>query len=128
MKKITVNRDQFKEILLPFKYNGAMIYAKAMSVVPGLYGFHKDEIFFEAKSELDQEFEIEVPETVDELHEFVQEIDFIVQKISLNGSIYLSGHVEPTKNQILLKPFIDFTKNFEANLYTIEGLKNGYLT
>ncbi len=126
MVHTSIDKHTFKEILLPFKYEDAMIYSKHLGNVPGFYGYRGDALFFKPLTELSDAIDIESPESVEELHEFISSIDYIIQRLSMNNEVYIPEHLEKTEHSKLLEPFVEFTKTFQKNMHAVEGLKNGF--
>jgi hypothetical protein len=129
MEKISIPKDNLQNMLVPFKYKSALIYSTEFTIPGvsydvGLYGFGQNIIFFEDKDVLPDTIEIEIPTTTEELQEFIGAIDYIVQKISLNGdSIFIEGLNQTIPTKLILKPFVSFVKNYEKNIFEIERLK-----
>lgn len=126
MIKTTIRTEDFKELLLPFKYNDVLIYAKELGNTSGLYGYKDDGLFFMPLAEIKGSFEIDSPESVDELHEFMTSLDYIIQRISMNNNVVLDGHMQAMDMKTILEPFVRFSRSFEKNMHILEGLKNGY--
>ncbi len=135
MKQVKENIDDFDSLFLPFKYNDAIIFSKSYKNRFGFFGVRRNTLFFEPRDSILQEFEIEVPENIEELTEFIQIVDFIIQKIAMNKGIKVQGDIqgdiqgdtnEPTMDE-LLRPFINFMRDYEKGIHLVEGLKNGIL-
>lgn len=126
MVNTTVKKEDFSEILLPFKYEDVLIYSKTFGITPGLYGYKNDSLFFAPLDILPDTFDIESPESVEELQEFMTSLDYIVQRVSMNPKITLVGHLKDSDPKIVLEPFVTFSTSFEKNMHILEGLKNEY--
>jgi hypothetical protein len=130
METIKLSKDNIRDVLVPFKYKGALIYATSFKIESknnkGFFGFGQNAIFFENIDNLPEVFEIDIPASTDELQEFITAIDYILHKISLNGnSIFIKDINEKVPLTYILTPFVLFLKNYEQNILDIERIKNG---
>ena len=125
MKLIEEGISDFKSLFLPFKYNDSVIFAKEYKGEPGFYGIQRNAVIFIPLDELPEILEVEVPDSVDELTEFVQTLDFIIQRIAMTGEVTYQGNELYETPEDLMRPFVKFMKNYEHNINIIEGLKNG---
>ena len=125
---LKIPKEELENFLVPFRYKNNLIYATEIILGDvgyiGLYGFGKNKIFFEPYDALPDILEVEVPSTVEGLQEFLVAIEYIIQKLSLNG---LHTHLESIDRQVnqkeLIKPYVDFIKNYEINMSDIERMK-----
>ena len=127
MTKKLLNKSELNSVLLPFKYEGALIYSKSVYKFNGFYGIKDDSLFFISLENLESEIEIYSPENTLELQEFMDQIDTILQKLAMNGDMTFATHMTPISTEELMRPFIDFTKRYENNLNLMEAIKNGII-
>jgi hypothetical protein len=130
MEKIRINKEQLQNMLVPFKYKSALIYATELNTIDdsflGLFGFGQNTIFFEDIKNMPDTIEVEIPTSIEELQDFVEAVDFIIYKISLNGNnIFIQDLNVFIPIKYILTPFILFLKNYEKNILEAQRIKNG---
>ena len=123
----TESLDDFNSLLLPFKYDGALIYSKLFKGAKGFYGIKGNVIAFTHKEDLEESFEIEVPENMEELNTFMETIDFIMHKIAMSGYVSCQGNESLENPEDILRPFMDFVDHHERGINIMGGIKNGVI-
>jgi len=126
MKKQIISQGNADGIILPFTLNGKIVYAKDILNRKGFLAFDNTSITFIDYTSMEK-INIEVPETVEEIHKYMADVDYFIQRISLNETLDIKGLGE-IKTSEVLKILISFAKTFEKNLHNIEGIKNGYIS
>ena len=126
MITIDIKKEDFKQMMFPLKYKNALIFANEFNGVSGLYGITENTLFFIREENLESIFQIEVPETIEELAEYTKVIEFAVQKIAINGGVEVPEST-PSDQKSKLEPFVTFMLDYEKGLHIIEGLKNGII-
>lgn len=125
MRKIKVKKENIDSILLPFKYNEGIIFAKTLGNLNGLYGINKSSLFFISDENLPDLIDLEISDNIEELAEVTQAIEFIVQQIAVNRDTPVSGFTESITHAEKLRPFVLFMTNYEKGLQLVEGIRNG---
>ena len=124
MITVDIKKEDYKQMMFPLKYKNAIIFANTFNNVSGLYGISENSLFFIREENLEDTFQVEVPETIEELAECTKVIEFAVQKIAINGMVEVpESDLSDQKSK--LKPFVDFMTGYEKGLQLIEGIKNG---
>jgi len=124
---ISISKEEIFSNLLPFKYNGALIYATSIMVgdeiKDGIYGFGKNVVYFIEYENLPDIMSIEIPSSADELQEILTATEYIIQKICMNYQVHISDNTVLTVEEALY-PFLRFIKNYEKNIDMIKGFVN----
>jgi len=128
MQTLKIKKNKLRGFFVPFKYNNNLIYSLELELEDealfGFYGFGKNTIYFIDIDELPEEIELELPDELEELQEFLGAVENIIQRISLNGSsIYIPSIDTTIETKYLLKPYVNFVRNYEENIRMIERLK-----
>jgi hypothetical protein len=131
MVALTIAREElFNGFLVPFEYDNNRIYSistvfNGTEYEGSLYGFGKNKIFFIQYDNLPDYITVEIPVSIEGMQEFLGAIEYIIQRLSLNGNkLYIEELNTTIPVKELIKPYIEFVKNYEKNIQEIERLKN----
>jgi len=124
LKKIEVQTEDITSLLLPFKYENALIFSTTLNGVLGFYGVTKTSLIFIDSKNLNDAITIEVPDTIEELANITQAMEFIIQQQAINRNCTVPGYEANLTHTDKLKPLVHFMTNYEKGLQLIQGIKD----
>jgi len=131
MIKLSVKKENLDMQLMPIRYKDIMVFAtgivnNSQKKIDGLYGLHDNIIKFVSIDELDDNFEIEVPESIQEIEAHITAAEYLIHRLMFSKVNNIDGLGE-VDFVVAMKPFLDFLLNYEKNKKTLEETKIGFI-
>jgi hypothetical protein len=113
--------QKFYNQLFPLKYKSTLIYTKELPIYGrGAFGFRKNNLIFYSEEFLieEKEYKVEIPESIEEIEEFLAAADYIIQRLTVAQEIILTIYTkdkkeyEPISFREAVKPFLNIIKNY----------------
>jgi hypothetical protein len=96
----------------------------------GIYGLKDNTLFFISYENLDDQIELDIPTSIEELESFIIGASFMIQRLALNykfislpDNIFINSEINNYKNASEI--FANFIQNYEKNMVCLGVRKHG---
>ncbi len=126
-----VQKEDIHNQLWPISVDDTLIYKSDLFEMEGLFGIKNNVLTFIPFEDLAEEFNVSIPETMDEVLSFLTSAEYILQRIMMTPDLNISGfpgEFEDTQEerQEVMNVFSDFVNGYNRNANALDRVKNGW--
>lgn len=127
MIAMTIKKEDLHKQLLPFRYKEVMVLSHSMEIdgkpEKGIYGLNGNNVFFLKYDDLPDEFEIGIPENLEEVETHLVAGEYLIQRLMLTPEIYITGIETNMSFDTAVRPLVILLSYYEERSKTIERMK-----